>query len=92
MRADVDAGVRRLPQDVVEAIPAPSALDGIAPDEHPIQGSQLGSDFVGEIVVIDRRLGCDADGAEGVEQGREAALGGIGAITCGAIARIEQCQ
>ena len=77
-------------QQRIEPVAAASAFDRVVPDQHDRHPPQLSCHFVSEIVVVDGRLGLHTGGRERCEQGREAALGRIGAVARCPIAGIEQ--
>ena len=83
MGADQRAGIRDLAQHRVEPVAAASRFDGVAPDEHDLHPPQLPGHLVGEVIVIDGRLGVLAGRRERYEQPCEAALRRIGAVPCG---------
>src|SRR5215469_8614710 len=67
VRADPGPPRSDVAQQRVELTSGLGALDRIDPDEHPICAQELLADLVGEGLVVDRRLGIDADGGKLLE-------------------------
>jgi hypothetical protein len=74
----------------VEPVAPPAAFDRVAPHQHGGHLVQLCRHLVGEVVVVDGRLGGDTGRLEGVEQRGESARGAVGRIARGPVAGIQQ--
>ena len=90
MSADQHARIGHAAQQVVQPAAPPAAFDGVAPGQHHVDPAQLRFDFIGEVVVVHGRARDDACGGEGLEQGREPALGRVGPIAHRSVTRIQQ--
>ena len=67
VRADPRAVRGDVAQQRVEFISGLAALDRIDPDKHPVGAQELLAHLIGEGLVVDRRLGIDADGGKLLE-------------------------
>jgi hypothetical protein len=67
VRADPGAPRGDVAQQRVEFSSGLAALDRIDPHEHPICAQELLAHLVGEGLIVDRRLGIDADGGKLLE-------------------------
>ncbi len=74
MRADPRAARGDLAQQRIERGAGLALMDRIDPYEHAIRPRQLLAHFVGEVLVIDRGLGLNANGGELLEDAVEAVV------------------
>ncbi len=92
MRADPGTARRDIAQQRVEHGPGLALMDRIDPHEHAIDRQKLLAHLVGDVLVVDRGLGIDAERRQLFEDAVKAiVLRGCGA-PCLAITAPENCN